>query len=108
MSMWRFSFAFALLVGCGSDQVTAYPDFQSCFDDVTHKDATLTKVDAIVTCCLDHTINGKSPACPDTTPDCINFLTNNLAQTSASTVEVMDGCQAYVDKKDGTGSGSAR
>jgi hypothetical protein len=95
--MRRFTLAFALLVGCGSDQTTSYPDFQSCFDDVEDKDDSLTNVDAILACCLDHPINGESPACQDTAPACINFLTDNLAQTSASTVDVMDACQQYED-----------
>ena len=52
--------------------------------------------EAIVVCCIDHPIAGMLPACATTTPDCINYLTANLNQTSASTIDVMEGCAEYV------------
>ena len=106
--MWRLTLAMVLVVGCSGDTVKSYPDYQTCFEDLQDKDDTLSNIDAIVDCCLDHPIGGESPACGDTTPDCINFLTNNLAQTSASQSDLNMGCQQYVDERAGSGSGSAR
>ncbi|MBL0215343.1 MAG: hypothetical protein IPQ07_15835 [Myxococcales bacterium] len=93
---------FALLVigsvGCKDDPPEAYPTYQECFDDhTTHE--MLPVMEAIVICCLEHPIAGVAPVCGDTKPDCINYLTNNLNQTSASTIEVMDACADYVTQK---------
>jgi hypothetical protein len=41
---------------------------------------------------------GVNPSCGDTEADCINHLTDEIAQTDASTVEVMDACAEYVDQ----------
>lgn len=85
-------------VGCGDDPPKAYPTYQGCFDDRTMA-GKLPVQDAIVACCLEHPIMDVSPACGDTKPDCINYLTNNLNQTSASTTDVMDACTEYVSQK---------
>ena len=96
------SVAFTLLligtVGCKDDPIEAYPTYQACFDEHTMKELLPTQ-EAIVVCCLEHPINGISPACGDTKPDCINYLTINLNQTSASTTTVMDACADYVAQK---------
>jgi len=89
-------------VGCKDDPVLAYPTYQMCFDDQTMHGSMLPVNDAIVMCCLDHPINGMMPACGATKADCINFLTANLNQTSASTVDVMDGCANYIAAKPAT------
>ena len=93
-----FTIAVVASVGCGSDTVQSYPTYQMCFDDATMAKKMLVP-DAIVMCCLDHPINGVMPACGDTKPDCINFLTANLSQTSASTTDVMDSCAEYISQK---------
>ena len=86
-------------IGCDHDhEHSAFPTFQECFDEHTMKES-LPKIEAIVVCCLDHPINGVSPACGDIKADCINYLTANLNQTSADTVEVMDACTEYVSQK---------
>lgn len=96
------SVAFTLLlvgaVGCKDDPIEAYATYQECFDEHTMKEMLPTK-EAIVVCCLEHPINGVSPACGATKPDCINYLTINLSQTSASTTDESDGCADYVSQK---------
>lgn len=93
-----FALIVALASGCGEDPPESFPTYQECFDSRTMEAAQLVP-DAIVMCCLDHPIGGMTSACGLTTPDCINYLTNNLNQTSASTVEVMDSCAAYIQKR---------
>jgi len=90
----------ALFAGCGDDgpDTDPFPTFQQCFDQHTEREMEPV-IDAILSCCLDHPIDGMRPACGDDRPACINYLTANLAQTDASTVEVMDACQAYQDMK---------
>lgn len=82
----------------GDDPPEAFPTYQACFDNRTMEAAVLVP-DAIVECCLDHPIGGLTFACGTTTPDCINYLTINLNQTSASEIEKMDSCAAYVREK---------
>jgi len=93
-----FAVMAAMALGCGEDPPKSYDTYQACFDDRTMKGMELVP-DAIVACCLENPIGGLTKACGATTPDCINYLTANLNQTSASTVEKMDACAAYVDEK---------
>lgn len=93
-----FALIVALASGCGEDPPESFATYQECFDSRTMEAAQLVP-DAIVMCCLDHPIGGMTSACGLTTPDCINYLTSNLNQTSASTVEVMDSCAAYIQKR---------
>ncbi len=93
-----FSFVVIGSIGCGDDPPASFATYQACFDDRTMA-AKKPIPDAIVACCLDHPIDGMSPACGDTKPDCINYLTANLNQTSADTVQVMDACTEYVAQK---------
>jgi hypothetical protein len=86
------------LAACGEDGPEAFPTYQACFDDHTGAEA-LPVAKAIVICCLEHPIAGVAPVCGETAPDCINYLTANLNQTSASTVEVMDACTDYIAQK---------
>lgn len=98
LAVAMFSVLCLASVGCKDDPEEAYPTYQECFDDhVTHE--MLPIQEAIVVCCLDHPINGTKVVCGDTKPDCITYLTNNLNQTSASTVDVMDACGEYVTQK---------
>jgi hypothetical protein len=94
-------FAVMVILGsaCGDDPPEAFPTYQACFDSRT-MDAAQLVPDAIVMCCLDHPIDGMTSACGTTTPDCINYLTVNLNQTSASTTEKMDACAAYIRERD--------
>lgn len=86
-------------VGCGGDSAPeAYPTYQECFDDHVMKESLPVK-ESIVICCLEHPINGVVPACGAIKADCINYLTANLNQTSASTVEVSDACADYITQK---------
>jgi hypothetical protein len=83
--------------GCKDDGEEAYDTLQDCFTDHTEEES-LPVVEALVVCCLDHPIMGVNPSCGDTEADCINHLTDEIAQTDASTVEVMDACAEYVDQ----------
>ena len=90
----------SLLVACTNDEgPRAYATYQECFDDQTETQKKPVE-DAIVTCCLEHPIDGQSPACGDATPDCINYLTINLKQTSAGVDEMANACMTYETKKD--------
>lgn len=93
-----FAFTVILAAACSDDPPEAFPTYQECFDSRTMEAAQLIP-DALVQCCLDHPIGGLTSACGETTPDCINYLTTNLNQTSASTIEKMDACASYVQKK---------
>lgn len=79
---------------------TPFPSYQECFDDQIFKVKAMVP-DAILACCTDHPIGGVMPVCGATKADCINYLTANLNQTDASTVEVMDTCQLYIDMMTG-------
>ncbi|MBA3456284.1 MAG: hypothetical protein H0T42_24500 [Deltaproteobacteria bacterium] len=94
-----FALMVILVSACGEDPPESFPTYQECFDSRT-MDAAQLVPDAIVQCCLDHPIDGMTSACGTTTPDCINYLTVNLNQTSASQVEKMDACAAYVRARD--------
>ncbi len=87
--------ALVLVYGCGSDaDDEPYDTYQACFD----QHATIekkTNEESIIACCINHPIAGMKPACGVTAADCINFITANLDQLSASTVEVMEACQMY-------------
>ncbi len=93
-------------IGCKSESgADPFPTYQECFDKLHDIDMKLVE-DTIVECCLEHPIDKVKPVCKDTVPDCINFLTANLKQTSASTVEVMEACQTYIDEREMMGSGN--
>lgn len=86
-------------IGCKSESGSEpFATYQDCFDKLVETDKQPVE-DAIVECCLDHPIDKVKPVCKDTAPDCINYLTANLNQTSASTVEVMEACQTYIDQR---------
>lgn len=84
--------------GCGEEPPKAFATYQECFDDYYDFGMGLIATDSILECCLFHPINDLMPACGGSVPDCINYLTANLSQTSASTVEQMEACNAYVDQ----------
>lgn len=83
-----------LPVGCKEDGEESYETLQDCFIDHTEEES-LPVVEALVVCCLDHPIMGVAPSCGDTAADCINHLTDEIDQTDASTIEVMDACAEY-------------
>lgn len=89
-----------LMAACGEEghEATPHDTYQECFD-VHVDDELLSPIDAILSCCLEHPIAGASPACGDTAPDCINYLTANLNQISASTTEVRDACATYEESR---------
>ncbi len=81
---------------CGEDgpDTSNFTTFQLCFD--THfEDEMLMPFDAIVDCCIHHPIGGMKNACGADKPECINYITANLDQTDASTIEVMTACESY-------------
>ena len=85
----------AIWVGCHSADDAPFDTYQLCFDQQTEVQLQPV-IESIVECCIDHAIAAVKPACQNTVSDCINYLTANLVQTDASTVEVHDGCQAYI------------
>lgn len=87
-----------LAVGCEDEAPAEFPTIQACFDDYYDDGAGLLASESILECCLLHPIDGQKPACGATQADCINYLTANLSQTSASTTEVMDSCATYADQ----------
>ena len=95
--MRRLLLALLLVVGCKDDGEEAFDTLQDCFDDHT-KEESLPVIEALVVCCLEHPIMGEAPSCGDSAPDCINTLTNEIAQTDASTVEIMDACALYEEE----------
>lgn len=86
-----------LAAACGEDPPKSYDNYQACFDDQTEK-GMLPVMEAIVACCLDHPIDGNRPVCQSAVGDCINYLTINLNQVSASPTEVRTSCEEYVSK----------
>ncbi|MEJ7602436.1 MAG: hypothetical protein WKG01_31380 [Kofleriaceae bacterium] len=90
-------FAALVLAACGDDPPKSYDTYQDCFDDQTLYDMMPVQ-ESIVACCFDHPIDGNRPVCQGTVPDCINFLTINLSQVSASPGEVRASCEEYIVK----------
>ncbi|MBA3394722.1 MAG: hypothetical protein H0T89_18895 [Deltaproteobacteria bacterium] len=86
--------------GCGgNDDHAPYDTYQACFDEHTQEE-NLPIPQAIVVCCLDHPIAGmEQPVCGETKPDCINYLTANLSQTSAGVAVVDAACDDYILQK---------
>lgn len=83
----------------GGHENDAYPTYQACFDEHTEQENLLVP-QAIVVCCLDHPIAGmEQPVCGETKPDCINYLTGNLSQTSAGVAVVDAACDDYLIQK---------
>ncbi len=97
--MRRALLALLLITACKEDGEEAYDTLQDCFIDHTEEEM-LPKVEALVVCCLEHPIAGEAPSCLDTEADCINLLTNEIEQTDASTVDIMEACAMYVDQLD--------
>ena len=88
-----------VVVGCGGDDPKKYTSYQECFDDKTEKEDKMP-VEAIVQCCLDHEVAGaQPPLCGVDQPECINYLTANLAQTDADITVKMEACAAYDAEK---------
>ena len=85
-------------VGCGEDEPEAFPAYQDCFDKFNDFGRGLTPTESILECCLLHPIDGQSPACGADMPECVNYLTANLDQTSASTSEVLEACETYANQ----------
>jgi hypothetical protein len=87
-----------VLVGCGDDPPEAFDTYQLCFNKVNESNGQRV-LDSIVECCIEHPIAGVAPVCKDTVADCINYLTANLNQMDASTVDVMNACAAYIQDR---------
>ena len=91
--------AILILAACGDDPPKSYDTYQACFDDQTQQ-GMLPVQESIVACCFDHPIDGNRPVCQGEVPACINFLTINLSQVSASPGEVRASCEEYITKLD--------
>ncbi|CAN5730121.1 hypothetical protein BH11MYX2_BH11MYX2_16190 [soil metagenome] len=96
--MKRALLLFALVpafAACGSDDPPGFATYDTCFDRRPQADMP---VDKILECCTNATIGDNKIPCGDSAAACINYLTDNLAQQKASTVEVMDACNMYADQ----------
>ncbi|HEY4055932.1 MAG TPA: hypothetical protein VGM39_04960 [Kofleriaceae bacterium] len=80
---------------CGSDDPPSFATYDDCFDKRPLADMP---EDKILECCTNATVNDNKQPCGASAADCINYLTDNLAQQKASTVEVMDACTMYADQ----------
>lgn len=85
-------------VGCGEDGPEAFPAYQECFDKFFDFGRGMSPTESILECCLLHPIDGQMPACGADMPECVNYLTANLDQTSASFVEVQEACTTYANQ----------
>jgi hypothetical protein len=88
------------LIACSEEghQVTNFATYQACFDD--HHDVLMPMViEDISECCLLHKVNGERNPCGDDVPTCIQYLTDNLAQTAATFPELEAACNDYIDKR---------
>ena len=95
----RFFFAAILFVtACHDHDHGSYATFQACFDEHTNVES-LSVPNSIVVCCLDHPIDGVSPACGADANSCKAYLATNLSSTSATTAEVDTACADYVTQK---------
>jgi hypothetical protein len=100
--MRRLSFlcsGLLVIAACKDESVASYELYQDCFDDLVDNKGREV-IPALIECCLDHPIDGEAPACGETAPDCVNYLTDNVSQFDASTVEVMDACEDVEDMQD--------
>lgn len=88
---------FCLATSCGDDdEHKAYSNMQECVDEHTTQES-LTSMDAIVGCCLDHPIDGQRPACGASGADCRAYLTNSLPGPTAT--EIAAACDEYIVQK---------
>ncbi|HEY4176276.1 MAG TPA: hypothetical protein VGM90_05575 [Kofleriaceae bacterium] len=102
--MKRALLLFALVpafAACGSDGPPSFTTYDACFDKQPQADMP---VDKIFECCTNATVDGNKTPCGASSTDCVNYLTDNLAQQKASTVEIMDACSMYQDKLDADNS----
>ena len=87
-----------LLSACHDHDHSSYSTFQACFDEHTMEES-LSVMQAIVVCCLDHPIDGVSEVCGTTATACVDYLTANLAATSASDPDRTAACDEYVRQR---------
>ena len=89
---------FGVGVGCGEDGPEAFDTYQDCFDKFDDFGRGLPPQESILECCLLHPIDGLMPACGADKPECINYLTANLNQTSAPFTDVQMACETYANQ----------
>lgn len=86
------------VAGCGHPDEEAEPfdTLQACYDE-HHNVESLTVLQAIVVCCLDHPIAGVHPSCKDTQADCVTHVD---AQLDASVVltDIQAACTEYINQ----------
>jgi hypothetical protein len=86
----------SLLAAC-HDHAEGFATYQDCYVD-HHEEEALPVNEAIVVCCLDHPIDGKTgTACGTTAADCVTYLTANV--TGPTAAEIMTSCDEYVVQK---------
>lgn len=94
------------VAACGGsdDNVETFATYQDCFDDQFDRDGKEAVV-SMVECCLDAEVGGVLPVCRDTEPDCVNFITNNLANNLVGIGEITEACQQYIAEREAEQAG---
>jgi len=90
-----------VLVACGDDKKDAdaepFATLQDCFDE-HHVEESLSVLEALVVCCVDHPINGVHPSCGATKAECVTHIGAEIEP--APTADEIDAtCADYIDKK---------
>jgi hypothetical protein len=84
------------LAACHDHEHESYSNFQACYDEHTNVES-LPLQEAIVVCCLDHEIDGKTEPCGATAADCGAYLTNNV--DGPMPTEITAACDEYIRQK---------
>lgn len=88
----------SLFVACHGHSHDDYDTFQACFDEHTNVEGYGPPM-AITICALDHGIAGDSLDFA-TAEECIAYVDANLADESASSADIVAGCEDYIFQKD--------
>ncbi len=97
MRLVCFAFIPALALVACHDHEEGFDTFQDCYVD-HHEEEALPVGEAIVVCCLDHPIGGKTgTVCGATAADCVTYITANT--TGPTSDEIMAACTDYETQK---------
>jgi hypothetical protein len=89
-----------LFVACGDHDHNSYASFKDCFNEHTMAEA-LPVDQAIVICCIDHPLGSSAAntACGADSPACVTFVTANVDAGTATSAQIMMGCDEYVTQR---------
>jgi len=88
--------------GCSNnnpaEDADAFDTLQACFDE-HHVTEGLSTQKALVTCCLDHPINGQAaPTCLNNQADCVTHV-RGLIDASVVDADITAACMIYISQK---------